>query len=62
LDRQPDLIRLKDGRSLLGRIATRIGTKYTIKTRDGKLVEVDAADILPKTNTVRRSQVSAAVK
>ena len=62
LDRQPDLIRLKDGRSLLGRIATRIGTKYTIKTREGKLVEVDAADILPKTNAVQRSQVSAAGK
>ena len=33
LSRQPDLIRLKDGRVLLGRVATRVGTKYTIKTR-----------------------------
>jgi hypothetical protein len=50
---------LKDGRSLLGRVATRIGTKYTIKTRAGQSVEVDAADILPKTNALRHSQDSA---
>src|SRR5437879_4363403 len=49
LNRQPDLIRLKDGRALLGRVAMRTGTKYTIKTRDGKLVNVDASEIVPKT-------------
>ena len=48
LNRQPDLIRLKDGRALLGRVAMRTGTKCTLKTRDGKMVDVDAADILPK--------------
>jgi len=48
LNRQPDLIRLKDGRALLGRVATRSGTKYTIKTRDGKLVPIDASEIAPK--------------
>jgi hypothetical protein len=50
-DRQPDLIRLKDGRALLGRVAMRSGTKYTIKTRDGKLVSVDASEIIPKAAT-----------
>src|SRR5882724_4138475 len=48
LNRQPDLIRLKDGRALLGRVAMRSGTKYTIKTREGKLVNVDASEIVPK--------------
>ena len=48
LNRQPDLIRLKDGRALLGRVAMRSGTKYTIKTRDGKLVDLDASEIVPK--------------
>jgi len=57
LSRQPDLIRLKDGRVLLGRVVTRVGTKYTIKTRDGKMFEVQAADILPKTNTVAAKQL-----
>lgn len=51
LNRQPDLIRLKDGRALLGRVAMRSGTKYTIKTRDGKLVNIDASEIVPKTVT-----------
>lgn len=52
-NRQPDLIRLKDGRVMLGRVATRIGNKWTIKTRDGKMVEVDAADVLPKAEPKR---------
>jgi hypothetical protein len=48
LFRQPDLIRLKDGRVLLGRVAMKSGANYTIRTRDGKMVDVKAADILPK--------------
>lgn len=48
LNRQPDLIRLKDGRALLGRVDKRTGTQYTIKTRDGQMVELESADILPK--------------
>jgi hypothetical protein len=51
LNRQPDLIRLKDGRALLGRVAMRSGTKYTIKTRDGKMVSIDASEIVPKAVT-----------
>jgi hypothetical protein len=54
LNRQPDLIRLKDGRALLGRVASHVGTKYTIRTRDGKMVEVELSEILPKTNTVQK--------
>jgi hypothetical protein len=51
LNRQPDLIRLKDGRALLGRVASHVGTKYTIRTRDGWMVEVELSEIVPKTNT-----------
>jgi hypothetical protein len=46
---------LKDGRALLGRVATRSGTKYTIKTRDGKLVAIDASEIAPKILTKTNS-------
>lgn len=49
LFRQPDLIRLKDGRILLGRVAMQSGANYTIRTREGKMVNVKASDILPKT-------------
>ena len=57
LNRQPDLIRFKDGRVLLGRVALKLGTKYTIKTRDGKTVEVDATEILPKTTSPQSGQL-----
>ena len=46
LNRQPDLIRLRDGRVILGRAISHTGTKYTIKTRDGKLVDVNVTDVL----------------
>jgi hypothetical protein len=48
---QPDLIRLKDGRVLLGRVAVAIGEERTIVTRDKQILHVKAPDILPKADT-----------
>jgi hypothetical protein len=48
LNGQPDLIRLKDGRVLLGKPASNSGSKQLIRTRDGKFVSVEMSDILPK--------------
>jgi hypothetical protein len=48
---QPDLIRLKDGRTILGRIAMAVGDERTIVTRDKKTLQVKASDILPKAGT-----------
>ncbi|MDD5140831.1 MAG: hypothetical protein PHY43_11290 [Verrucomicrobiales bacterium] len=57
LNGQPDLIRLTDGRILLGKVISTVGTDLTIKTRDGKWMHVNASDVVPKpatgsTNTV----------
>ena len=49
LNSQPDLVRLKDGRVFLGRIALSMGEQRTIVTRDGKAIRVEASDILPRT-------------
>lgn len=48
---QPDVIRLKDGRVLLGRVAVAIGEERTIITRDKQTLHVKAPDILPKAET-----------
>jgi hypothetical protein len=48
LNNHPDLIRLRDGRSFIGRIAMQAGTLSTIRTRDGKTIDVNSADILTK--------------
>jgi hypothetical protein len=45
---QPDVIRLADGRVLLGRVAAVAGDDRTIVTRDKKILHVKAPDILPK--------------
>jgi len=50
-DSQPDVIRLADGRVLLGRVASSVGDDRTIVTRDKKILHVNASDILPKANT-----------
>jgi hypothetical protein len=50
-NRQPDLIRLKDGQVILGRVASSVGEDRTIVTRDKKVVHVNASDILPKADT-----------
>ena len=49
-NRQPDVIRLADGRVLLGRVAAEAGDDITIVTRDKKFLHVKASDILPKTD------------
>jgi hypothetical protein len=48
LNNHPDLIRLRDGRRVIGRIAMQAGSSCTIRTRDGKMIEVSSADILSK--------------
>ena len=50
-NRQPDLIRLKDGQVILGRVAATTGEEKTIVTRDKKILHVKASDILPKGET-----------
>jgi hypothetical protein len=50
-NRQPDIIRLADGRVLLGRIAAEAGEDRTIITRDKKILHVNISDILPKETT-----------
>jgi hypothetical protein len=47
----PDVIRLADGRVVLGRIAATVGDDLTIVTRDKKILHVKASDILPKLDT-----------
>ena len=49
LNRQPDLLRLTDGRILLGQVINRSGTNVTIKTRDGRWLEVSDKDLAPNT-------------
>jgi hypothetical protein len=48
LNNHPDLIRLKDGRSFIGRIAMQAGSLSTIRTRDGKMIEVNSTEIVTK--------------
>lgn len=48
---QPDLIRLKDGQVILGRVALSSGDDRTIVTRDKKVIHAKAADILPKSDS-----------
>jgi hypothetical protein len=50
-DSQPDVIRLADGRVILGRVAASLGDDRTIITRDKKVLHVKASDILPKAQT-----------
>ena len=45
---QPDLLRLKDGQVILGRVAGAVGDDRTIVTRDKKILHVNASDILPQ--------------
>jgi hypothetical protein len=50
-NRQPDVIRLKDGQVVLGRVAAAVGDERTIITRDKKILHVQASEILPKAET-----------
>ncbi|HXI73048.1 MAG TPA: hypothetical protein VNN22_22135 [Verrucomicrobiae bacterium] len=52
LNRQPDLIRLTDRRIMLGKIVSTVGTNMTIKTRDGKWLHLNSAELMPKTGTI----------
>lgn len=46
-NRQPDVIRLRDGRVLLGKVAANTGDEAIIRARDGSITRVKRADILP---------------
>ena len=48
---QPDLIRLTDGRVILGRVAASLGEDRTIVTRDRKVLHVNASDILSRSDS-----------
>lgn len=48
LNRQPDVIRLKDGRVILGKVAISSGDDRGIKTRDGHFLHVDVGEIIVK--------------
>jgi hypothetical protein len=45
INNRPNLIRLKDGRAIFGKVEMRIGTMVYIKTEDGKQQEIKAEDI-----------------
>jgi hypothetical protein len=61
-DSQPDVIRLTDGRVLLGRVAATVGDDLTIVTRDKKILHVKAADVLPRAGTNAPAAQSAPAK
>lgn len=45
LNRQPDLIRLADGRILFGKVMSTVGGDVAIKTRDGRWLHVDTTNM-----------------
>lgn len=47
-NRQPDIIRIKDGRVLLGKVAATVGSEVILRLRDGKTMRVNQADVLSK--------------
>lgn len=47
-NRQPDLIRLNDGRVLLGKVAASAGEELIIRLRDGKTTRVKKGDVTSK--------------
>jgi hypothetical protein len=51
LNSQPDLIRLKDGRVLLGKVALKSGGKCAIRLRDGKFIDVEESDVVSSGET-----------
>jgi hypothetical protein len=61
-DRQPDVIRLADGRVLLGRVAATVGDDLTIVTRDKKILHVKTSDIVPRTGTNAAAAPAAPAK
>ena len=61
-NKQPDVIRLKDGTVLLGRIAAMSGDDRTIITRDKKVIHVKASDIVPSSAAGPSSATSTAPK
>jgi len=48
LKNPPKTIRFKDGRTLVGKIEMRLGSKVFLRTEDGKQLEVEAAELAPE--------------
>jgi hypothetical protein len=47
LNRQPDLLRLTDGRILFGKVISTVGDDLTVKQRDGKFIHLKASELKP---------------
>jgi hypothetical protein len=47
-NQQPDVIRLKDGSALLGKVVLSSGEEWTVRLRDGKFTHVKGADVVAK--------------
>ena len=47
-NQQPDVIRLRDGSAVLGKVVGSGGEEWTVRLRDGKFIHVKGADILAK--------------
>lgn len=58
LNRQPDLIRLADGRILFGKVSSVVGGAVSIRTRDGKYVHVKTSDIVSPLEGVTTNAVT----
>lgn len=43
---KPAMLQMKDGRTVVGKIQMRLGGKVTVKTEDGKQVELNASEIV----------------
>ena len=52
LNRQPDVIRLTDGRVYLGKVMGSVDTNVNIRTRDGRWVYVSYKDLVTKPDAV----------
>ena len=57
LDRQPDLIRLVDGRILFGKVMSTVGSDVTIKTRDGRWLHFDVTNVVLNANATSGTPV-----
>lgn len=48
LKNPPGTIRLRDGRTIFGKIEVRMGSRLTIRTADGSTIELNASEIVPE--------------
>lgn len=53
LNRQPDLIRLRDGRLLFGKVVASNGDDQTVRTRENRWLHISASEIMDYSGTNR---------